>query len=420
MWIYDDDGSRDGTAALLYLLSRPTISIQAINISYGEAHPQVYIQQVARVLDDLGIRNIPLGAGQDAPLATAVAFPDFLRQLSDRFWDYPLPNAGKTYPAGDAAQLLVSTIKGASQPVTVFVSGTFTNLAQALHLDPAIKERIAAVYFMGGAVYSPGNITNLLPDSSNQVSEWNIYADPLAAKEVFESGLKLYMVPLDATGQVTLSQEEIRPWHAGDKKAQLVAGLYDPMFAQYGFKTVEIFDLTAAVIAARPELCKFQPLHLDVITDRGNSVGQTRVDPSGAANIQVCLQPDVIQIKQELDSSFSTHQETGNPPSIAPLIGAWAGTVTNNGFEMQISITIEPDCKLGQPCGKFDISTVACSGTFIWVGMEGDLYRFKAGNKTAACGEGVDYLQPQPDGTVLYISRGDYGETQGTLQKTGS
>src|SRR5574338_818775 len=44
--IYDDDGSRDGMAALLYLLSYPHISVQAINISYGEAHPKSYIQHV--------------------------------------------------------------------------------------------------------------------------------------------------------------------------------------------------------------------------------------------------------------------------------------------------------------------------------------------------------------------------------------
>jgi len=44
--LYDDDGSRDGMAALLYLLSYPDISIQAITISYGEAHPKLYIQHM--------------------------------------------------------------------------------------------------------------------------------------------------------------------------------------------------------------------------------------------------------------------------------------------------------------------------------------------------------------------------------------
>jgi len=99
------------------------------------------------------------------------------------------------------------------------------------------------------------------------------------------------------------------------------------------------------------------------------------------------------------------------------LIGTWTGSVSNNGIEMQISITIEETCQLGQMCGRFDISTVSCSGTLTWVGMEGELYQFQAGEKTAACGEGIDYLLPQTDGTIMYISRGNYSETKGALQK---
>ena len=77
--IFDDDGSQDGTAALAYLLSHPDVSIKAITISYGEAHPDVYVQHIGRKLDELGIEGIPLGAGQDAPLAGTNAFPDWLR-----------------------------------------------------------------------------------------------------------------------------------------------------------------------------------------------------------------------------------------------------------------------------------------------------------------------------------------------------
>jgi purine nucleosidase/pyrimidine-specific ribonucleoside hydrolase len=303
--IYDDDGSRDGMAALLYLLSRPGISVEAINISYGEAYPELYIQHVGRVLDNLGISDIPLGAGQDMPLAGGTPFPDWLRHLSDNFWDYPLPNADKTYPFQDAPELMISQINQASEPVTIFLSGPFTNLAQALQRDSAIKNNISAVYFMGGAVYVPGNIRGLMPDSNNRVAEWNIIADPQAAKEVFESGLELYMVPLDATHEVMLSQDQVLAWRQGDNKANMVADLYNIMFNNYGFETTEIFDLTAAVLMLQSESCNFQPLHLDVITDDGPTVGQTIVVPNTEPNIHACLEPNADQIKQNLNETFS-------------------------------------------------------------------------------------------------------------------
>ena len=417
LMIYDDDGSRDGIAALLYLLDQPDISIPVVSISYGEAHPAVYVQHVGRVLDELGIQGILLGEGQDAPLAGGTPFPDWLRQMSDDFWGYPLADTGKTYPVQDAAGLMVATINQASQPVTIFQSGTFTTLAQALRLDPGIRENIAAVYFMGGAVYVPGNITNLLPDSSNHVAEWNIYADPQAAKEVFESGLDLYMVPLDATNPLKLTRSDILLWQSGDKKARLVADLYDMMFTSFGFSTVEIFDLTAAVLSVKPDLCPFQPLHLDVVTAGGDTTGQTAVVSGGEPNVNVCLEPDIERIKQEQNRTFSGVGASQEVPSPAPIFGKWEGTASNNGVEMQVSVTIEETCQLDQVCGRYDIPDFSCSGSWTWVGMDGDMYQFQAFDKTSGCGAGTDYLLPQPDGTVIYISRGDYGETQGPLHR---
>ncbi len=415
--IYDDDGSRDGTVALLYLLSEPEVSMKAVNISYGEAHPQVYIQHIGRMLEAVGHQDIPLGAGQDAPVGNGTPFPDWLRQLSDNFWNYQLPNADKTYPVQSAPDLMVYSINQSVEPVTIFMSGTFTSLAQALRLDPGIKENIAAVYIMGGAVYVPGNITNLIPDSSNKVAEWNFISDPQAAEEVFNAGLDMYLVPLDSTNKVMFRQEDILPWHNGDQKAKFSAEVYDIMFNVYGWEQAEIFDLGAAVIMVEPEACDFQPLHLNVITDGGNNLGQTVVIPDLEPNINVCLDPDADLIMRVLNDVFSSTTDTLETPSIDPVIGTWSGAVFNNNFEMQISITIEDSCQLGQICGRFDISTVSCSGTLTWVGMDRELYQFQAGDKTEGCGEGIDYLVPQTDGTVMYISRGDYGETKGTLHK---
>ena len=304
--IFDDDGSPDGTAALFYLLSHPDVSVKGIGISYGEAHPSIYVQHIGRKLDELGIRDIPLGAGQDAPLSGTNEFPEALREGSGNFWGLPLPNADRTYPTQDACQLMVAVIKRSPQPVTVFVSGPCTNLAQALRLDAGIRDNIAAVYIMGGAVYAPGNIDDLLPNPDNTVSEWNIYADAQAAQEVFDSGLNIHVVPLDATNQVMIGREDTRQWHLGGGSADFAAEIYDMLLNSWGVENAAIWDLMTAAIMVKPDLCGFQALHLQVLTDQGPTSGQTVVVADEQPNVSVCLQPDVNGIKQTLIDTFSS------------------------------------------------------------------------------------------------------------------
>lgn len=304
--LFDDDGSQDGTTALFFLLSDPKVSVEAISMSYGEAHPAVYIQHIGRTLDGMEIKTIPLGAGQDAPLAGSHAFPEWLRQASNDFWGLPRPNSDKSFPIQDAAELMVRTIKQSPQPVIIFVSGASTNLARALQLDPSIRNNIEAVYMMGGAVYVSGNIRGLLPDSYNTVAEWNIYADPEAAKAVFESGLKIYLVPLDATNQVRVRKEDTVQWRAGGKTAQFAADIYDRIFKEWGTENAEIWDLMTAAIMTNPDLCRFQALHLDVVTADGNTAGQTALSSDKGPNANVCLKPDETLIKQRLVEVFAS------------------------------------------------------------------------------------------------------------------
>ncbi len=306
--IYDDDGSPDGTTALFYLLSHPEVWVEAIGISYGEAHPEVYIQHIARELDYLGIESIPLGAGQNAPLTGSNEFPEWMREVSDEFWGLPIPNMQKSFPAQDAAELLVSIVNKAAEPVTIFVSGPCTNLAQALRLDPGIKANIAAVYVMGGAVRVPGNIDDLVPDSGNTVAEWNVYADPQAAAEVFDSGLEVYLVPLDATNEITVGRRDTEQWRQGGGTADFAADVYDMLFDAWSTESAAAWDLVTAAIMVKPELCVFQPLHLEVITAVGDVAGQTVLVPNEKPNVQVCLDPDVNRIKQTFNEVFSKSQ----------------------------------------------------------------------------------------------------------------
>ncbi len=105
---------------------------------------------------------------------------------------------------------------------------------------------------------------------------------------------------LDSTNKVIFQKADIQPWHDGDQMAKFSADLYDIMFNEYGWTEAEIFDLGAAVIMIEPDACDFVPLHLDVITEDGDNLGQTVLNSSEEPNFNVCLDPNADLIMRDI------------------------------------------------------------------------------------------------------------------------
>ncbi len=303
--LFDDDGSPDGMIALLFFLSDPSFEVQAVTISQGEAHPELFAGHVSRILSAFDKSDIPVGYGRDTPLAGDNAFPEPWRDASDVFWNVQLPGAQNAAEPHPAAKLMVDTLMGATQPALVFVSGTHTDLAEALRLEPGIAAHIRGVYMMGGSIYVPGNIESDWPEIHNKVAEWNIWVDPQAASEVFASGLPLHLIPLDATNQVTWSGTDVKAWQVHTTPENTLAGdLVTSLLRSWSVDNIYIWDLVAAVSATDPRLCLETQLSLEVVTAPGLEQGRIAAG-KGPANAWVCLNPDAAQIKARVRIIFN-------------------------------------------------------------------------------------------------------------------
>lgn len=295
--IVDDDGSPDGMIALLFFLRNPLFDVRAVTVSYGEAHPEVFAPHVAQLLAGVGRAEIPVGAGRAAPLEGNNAFPDPWREVSDNFWGMQLPQAAVSTNLAPAAELIVETVSASSRPVIVFISGSHTNLAEALRLEPGIAQNIRGVYIMGGSIDAPGNIESDWPSIHNRVAEWNIWVDPVAAREVFASGLSLHLIPLDATRQVVWTGADLPAWKSFRSAEGALAGeLLQWMLDSWSNEAVYIWDLVAAVQATNPALCPEVSLAVDVVTEPGSEQGRTVVTQA-VPNAAICLDPDPGQVK---------------------------------------------------------------------------------------------------------------------------
>jgi hypothetical protein len=103
------------------------------------------------------------------------------------------------------------------------------------------------------------------------------------------------------------------------------------------------------------------------------------------------------------------------------LAGAWAGTASNNtGFELDLTVKLVGPFEAGATVGTFDIPANPCAGTFRLLAIQGQTLVLRAENKQGDCGAGevADSLEALPDGTLLYVARGEGWEARGVLRRT--
>lgn len=331
--IFDDDGSQDGMTALAFMLENPKFDIKAITIAQGIARPEIFVDNLAKMLTRLNDTDIPVGVGRSTPLEGSNAFPNFIRDASDTFWApfATLPSVAEPIETRDAVDLIIETIRNSPEPVAILATGTLTNIAEALRRDPSIIDNIEVVQILGGAVFVPGNLPVLPvpPFSTNTVGEFNIWVDPVAAQEVFEAGdrgLKIQLTPLDATGKIEFSRDDYEAWLAtGTPESLISAELlnFALTIIQSGNDPNPVWDLVAAINLSEPDFSPETPLHIEVDTesDPGATQGQTKVISGLSPNTLVSLDPTFDNLPFSASSLFKYTDALNNLPSSSVLAG---------------------------------------------------------------------------------------------------
>ena len=170
-----------------------------------------------------------------------------------------------------AWEVIVERAAERGSALTIITLGPLTNLALALRRAPGAFSRVKRIVVMGGAARMPGNVTS--------AAEFNIYCDPLAAKEVFSSGLPVTMVGLDVTRRALLSVDEFKG--GGSFRAALrdLVKVYARFSRKRrGADDITLHDPLALAVAMKPDLVETIPCRVDVDASRGVARGMTLVD----------------------------------------------------------------------------------------------------------------------------------------------
>ena len=281
--IIDCDPGVDDAVGLFLAFASPELELLAITTVGGNV-PVSATARNARIMRQIAGRDdVPVYAGADRPLVRPPAGAGDFHGAEGLGDLAPFePNA----PAADgrAEDAIIDLVMARpAGEVALAVMGPMTNLALAMRKAPALAAHLGPVVIMGGARSEGGNIT--------ASAEFNIWADPDAAAEVFASGCQMIVLGLDATHQVRATEDRIVAIDAiGTPTADATASML--RFSQRIEREIvrgvapPVHDPCTVAWLLKPELFETIPCRIEVETasdlTRGHTAVEFRVDPATA------------------------------------------------------------------------------------------------------------------------------------------
>jgi len=271
--ILDVDPGHDDAVALMLACGHPDLDLLAVTTVAGNVTIEKTTRNALRVLSLVGCTDVPVGAGASEPLERPLHTAEDIHGKSGLDGPEEIPEARFGPDARGAVALISDTLRASPVPVTLIPVGPLTNIAAFLREHPDLKDHIARISIMGGSV-GLGNTT--------PAAEFNIYVDPEAAREVFESGLPITMSGLDVTHQAGAGPDERELLRSTGRVGGVVAGFLDYFAATYertfGFDAPPLHDPVAVAAVLEPGLLKTRPMRVDVECESDLTRGETVCD----------------------------------------------------------------------------------------------------------------------------------------------
>jgi inosine-uridine nucleoside N-ribohydrolase len=251
----------DDTWALGFLLKCPELSLKLVATEYGKAPYRARL--LGKFLEKTGYANIPIAVGPDVD-------PRGQGPLAQWVQDYDLSSyPGRVHTDGVGA--MIDVIMSSPQPVTLICIGPMPNVAAALEREPRIVQH---AHFVG----MDGSVRLGYAGAKTPCAEWNVKANPAAAKKGLSADWDITITPLDTCGLVTLDGARYqRILHSPDPVAATIVENYR-LWSMAGNKAAEaqqhssiLYDPVAVHLAFSRRFCKMERLGIRV-TDDGFTV----------------------------------------------------------------------------------------------------------------------------------------------------
>ncbi len=246
--IVDTDMAIDDARAITMLLNQDFIDLKLIVTSDGAVSPETGQKSLRSLLSFLKIEKVLIAAGRHLNKV-----PPAWRSWSKNIFSKGFKNINVSknkHNLHEAPKEIVKLLNSENTKFIYLCLGPMTNLADALNIDPEIKQKISRVIYYGGQ-----------PDTENQ--GWNTKRDLISAKSVFKSGLKIYSLNSPDIRNIKFTPELLKKIKMIDTdSAKTIVHLFSDKKIKELLKNnhFNIWDEITIIYLSNPELFKFTRL----------------------------------------------------------------------------------------------------------------------------------------------------------------
>lgn len=277
--ILDVDTGIDDALALALAVRSPEAELVAVTTLAGNVGVDRTTANTLAVLDWLGALDVPVHRGASRPLVRGHRDATYFHD-ADGLGGANLPPSGRSIGSDRGPAAIVRLAAARPGELTLVCVGPLTNLAIALNVEPDLPTMLRRVVVMGGAFTVPGNVT--------PVAEFNVFADPEAASQVFAAPIAhLTAIGLDVTQRTKLSRST---WEAADRTAsgspaaRLLGRVCRQAFLDRGLESIYLHDPLAVAVALDPSLVTTEAVEVHVQLRDGEE-GRTRTGAAGPVRV---------------------------------------------------------------------------------------------------------------------------------------
>jgi inosine-uridine nucleoside N-ribohydrolase len=294
--ILDVDTGVDDALAIGLAVSWTDTDLIAVSTLAGNIDVVNATENTRRVLGLIGASDVPVYQGASRPLARLHRNAAHYHGRNG-LGDAVLPEVG--FPLGEyrGPAAIIRLARQRPGEIVLVATGPLTNVAIALNVFPELPSLLKRFVVMGGSYRNPGNIT--------PHAEFNIWADPEAAQQVFATDFPdAIAVGLDVSLQTVLLkrawEEANGPSHA---LAQLLSAVCRRSFVDRAQADFPLHDPLATAVALDPTLVATERGVIDVVTS-GVRDGKTVFTANASGSWQVALAVDSGRFVSEFLASY--------------------------------------------------------------------------------------------------------------------